>query len=171
MMAIEKSNDGLSPPPKLLISHGLPVLSGSNHQMVRNHPGSLSPPPKLLISHGLSVLSGSNPQVVRNHPGSTTTPTPPTKKATSDLPPTHTLKKKRKRKTREKMGKKEERKRELSLRILPRRTCLLTSLYGKRLVRRGLQQQYLILTRDRRAAGSSLTGVTALWSLSKTHLS
>ena len=27
------------------------------------------------------------------------------------------------------------------------------------------------LTRDRRDAGSSLTGVTALWSLSKTHLS
>ena len=27
------------------------------------------------------------------------------------------------------------------------------------------------LTRDRRAAGSSLTGVTALWCLSKTHLS
>ena len=27
------------------------------------------------------------------------------------------------------------------------------------------------LTRDRRAAGSSLTGVTALWSLGKTHLS
>ena len=27
------------------------------------------------------------------------------------------------------------------------------------------------LTRDRRAAGSSLTGVTALWFLSKTHLS
>ena len=27
------------------------------------------------------------------------------------------------------------------------------------------------LTRDRRAAGSSLTGVTALWSLNKTHLS
>ena len=27
------------------------------------------------------------------------------------------------------------------------------------------------LTWDRRAAGSSLTGVTALWSLSKTHLS
>ena len=27
------------------------------------------------------------------------------------------------------------------------------------------------LTRDRRAAGSSLTGVTALWSLSKTYLS
>ena len=27
------------------------------------------------------------------------------------------------------------------------------------------------LTRDRKAAGSSLTGVTVLWSLSKTHLS
>ena len=27
------------------------------------------------------------------------------------------------------------------------------------------------LTRDRGAAGSSFTGVTALWSLSKTHLS
>ena len=27
------------------------------------------------------------------------------------------------------------------------------------------------LTRDRRVAGSSLTGVTALWSLSKTHFS
>ena len=27
------------------------------------------------------------------------------------------------------------------------------------------------LTRDRRAAGSSLTGITALWPLSKTHLS
>ena len=27
------------------------------------------------------------------------------------------------------------------------------------------------LTRDRRTTGSSLTGVTALWSLSKTHLS
>ena len=27
------------------------------------------------------------------------------------------------------------------------------------------------LTRDRGAAGSSLTGVSALWSLSKTHLS
>ena len=27
------------------------------------------------------------------------------------------------------------------------------------------------LTRDKRAAGSSLTGVTVLWSLSKTHLS
>ena len=29
----------------------------------------------------------------------------------------------------------------------------------------------LCLTRDREAAGSSLTGVTVLWSLRKTHLS
>ena len=28
-----------------------------------------------------------------------------------------------------------------------------------------------VLDRDREAAGSGLTGVTALWSLSKTHLS
>ena len=34
-----------------------------------------------------------------------------------------------------------------------------------------LEQMIECLTRDRRAAGSSLTGVTALWSLSKTHLS
>ena len=37
----------------------------------------------------------------------------------------------------------------------------------------GMGAQWLSgrVTRDRRAAGSSLTGVTALWSLSKTHLS
>ena len=116
MMAIEKSNDGLSPPPKLLISHGLPVLSGCN------------------------------PQVVRNHPGSTTSPiTPPQKKGNFEPPPTHKkTKQKKKQGPREKMGKKKEKKRELSLRILPRRTRLLTSPYGKRLVRRGLQQQYLM---------------------------
>ena len=114
MMAIGKSNDGLSPPPKLLISHELPVLSGSNPQVVRNHPGStstLTPPP----------------------------PPPKKKKAISDLPPTQ-----KKTKTQRKMGEKKKKKRELSLRILPRRTRLLTSLYGKRLVRRGLQQQYLM---------------------------
>ena len=33
IFAIEKSNDGLYPPPKLLISHKLPVLSGSNHEV------------------------------------------------------------------------------------------------------------------------------------------
>ena len=36
-------------------------------------------------------------------------------------------------------------------------------------VRKGSVVEYL--TRDRGAAGSSLTGVTASWSLSKTHLS
>ena len=44
MMATEKSYDGLSPPPKLFISHGLQVLSGSNPQVVRNHPGSTTTP-------------------------------------------------------------------------------------------------------------------------------
>ena len=49
MTAIEKSNDGLSPLPKLLISHGLPVLSGSNPQVVRKPPREYHyppPPPK-----------------------------------------------------------------------------------------------------------------------------
>ena len=45
---------------------------------------------------------------------------------------------------REKKSKKKEKKRDLSLRILPRRSRLLTSLHGKRLARRGLQQQYLM---------------------------
>ena len=85
MMAIEKSNHGLSPPPKLLISHGVPVLSGSN------------------------------PQVVRNHLGSTTTPTTPPpkkkKKAISNLPPTHTHTHKNKQKNKDpekKWGKKKK---------------------------------------------------------------
>ena len=34
-----------------------------------------------------------------------------------------------------------------------------------------IDNSLLCLTRDREAAGSSLTGVTALWSLNKTHLS
>ena len=41
-------------------------------------------------------------------------------------------------------------------------------------IRDNLGAQWLVvecLTRDQRAAGSSLTGVTALWSLRKTHLS
>ena len=116
MMAIEKSNDGLSPPPKLLISHGLPVLSGSN------------------------------PEVVRNHPGSTTTPTtpPPPPKKKGNLEPPPTQKKTKTKITRNQRKNGGKKKRELSLRILPRRTRLLTSLYGKRLVRRGLQQQYIM---------------------------
>ena len=52
MMAIEKSNNGLYPSPKLLISHGLPVFSGSNPQVVRkppreyHYPSTPPPPPK-----------------------------------------------------------------------------------------------------------------------------
>ena len=63
-------------------------------------------------------------------------------------PPTQKKKKKKKKKekekkTREKKGKKKKKKRELSLRILPRRTRLLTSLHREKAWRRGLQQQYL----------------------------
>ena len=84
MMAIEKSNHGLSPPPKLLISHGVPVLSGSNPQVVRNHLGSTTTP---------------------------TTPPPPKKKAISNLPPTHTHTQKNKQKNKDpekKWGKKKK---------------------------------------------------------------
>ena len=68
-----------------------------------------------------------------NHPGSTTTPPPPKKKKkkkkkskeqTSPAP--------HKKKDPEKKRKKKEKKSELSLRILPRRTRLLTSLYGEK---------------------------------------
>ena len=45
MTAIEKSNDGLSPLPNLLISNGLPVLSGSNPQVVRKPPREYHYPP------------------------------------------------------------------------------------------------------------------------------
>ena len=43
--------------------------------------------------------------------------------------------------------------------------------YQSAMMREGSGSVVECLTRDRRAAGSSLTGVTALWSLSKTHLS
>ena len=49
------------------------------------------------------------------------------------------------------------------------RLLFLCQTYDKHRERRGSVVE--CLTRDRRAAGSSLTGVTALWSLSKTHLS
>ena len=59
-----------------------------------------------------------------------------------------------------------------------RRRCDVTSLEPAHLYRwptsRGRERSGSVvecLTRDQRAAGSSLTGVTALWSLSKTHLS
>ena len=110
MMAIEKSNNGLSPPPKILISHGLPVLSGSN------------------------------PQVVRTPPREYHYPTPPPKKkkkkkkkeAISDLPPPQKTKQNKNKDPEKKWKKKKEKKRELSLRILPRRTRLLTSLYREK---------------------------------------
>ena len=116
MTAIEKSNDGLSPLPKLLISHGLPVLSGSNPQ------GK----PSTKTTQGVPL------------------PPPPKKKSTKQTspapPPTKNKKKKTKKKQktkqkqgpREKMKKKKKKKRELSLRILPRRNRLLTSLYGEK---------------------------------------
>ena len=74
-----------------------------------------------------------------NHPGSTTTPPPQKKKKkkqTKKLTSPARLKKQKEKKTKkqgpsEKM-KKKEKKRELSLRILPRRTRLLTSLYGEK---------------------------------------
>ena len=78
MMAIEKSNDGLSPPPKLLISHGQPVLSGSS------------------------------PQVVRNHPGSTTTPTTPQKRQFRTSPQHTQKTKKKKQKKKKKRGPREK---------------------------------------------------------------
>ena len=42
---------------------------------------------------------------------------------------------------------------------------------SKRLFRERSGSVVECLTRDRGATGSSLTGITALWSLSKTHLS
>ena len=77
-------------------------------------------------------------------------PLPPPKKKKNKIkgnfePPPNTHKKQQqKTRTQRKNGEKKKKKRELSLRILPWRTRLLTSLYEKRLVRRGLQQQYLM---------------------------
>ena len=101
---------------------------------IENSNNGLSPPPKLLISHGLPVLSGSNPQVVRKPPRGTTThpyPPPPEKKQFRTSPPPPQKKNNKKQGPREKMEKKEK-KGELSLRILPRRTRLLTSLYREK---------------------------------------
>ena len=99
-----------------------------------------------------------------NHPGSTTTPPPhprdPRNNNKKDPPPPKKKKKGEKnpqgpeiekrpppkniRKKTRTRRKKVKKKRELSLRILPRRKRLLTSLHRERLVRRGLQQQYLM---------------------------
>ena len=107
-----------------------------------------------------------------NQPGSTTTPppkprdprnnnkkdpSPPQKKGEKNPkdqrqkkgrpPPKKKNPPQKKKKRKKKQGpgeKKVKKKRELSLRILPRRKRLLTSLHRERLVRRGLQQQYLM---------------------------
>ena len=71
-------------------------------------------PPNLLISHGIPVSSGSNPEVV----------TTQIKKG-QDQP--RTQRKKKRKKKQKKNGK-----RELPLRILPRRIRLLTSLHRKK---------------------------------------
>ena len=94
-------------------------------------------PQKLLISHWLPVLSGSNPEMA--HVSTQGVPGPPTpKKKTTKRkdPPSHNPlppppKKKRKKKKGQER-KKKKKKRELSLRILPLRTRLLTSLYREK---------------------------------------
>ena len=118
MTAIEKSNDGLSPLPKLLISHGLPVLSGSNPQVVRKPPREYHyppPPPQ--------KKKKKKKKRVKNRP-----PQPPTKK-----------------KDPEKKWKKKKKKRGSYLceSSLGGPACW-RAFMGKRLVRRGLQQQYLM---------------------------
>ena len=59
--------------------------------------------------------------------------------------------------------------------VLNEKKCskILTILYQVNMQYSGERSGSVVecLTRDRRAAGSSLTGITALWSLSKTHLS
>ena len=76
-----------------------------------------------------------------NHPGSTTTPPPPPpqkkkKKRLKNRPPPPPLKKQKEKKTKKnkdpEKNEKNKKKRELSLRILPRRTRLLTSLYREK---------------------------------------
>ena len=103
-------------------------------------------PQKLLISHRLPVLSGSNPEVAyvttqgvplpppphtHTHPGKKDQEKKKRKKkegAHPPPPPPHQKKKKKKRPKRP--G--EKKKRELSLQILPRRTHLLTSLHREK---------------------------------------
>ena len=121
-MAIEKSNNGLSPPPKILISHGLPVLSGSNPQVVRTPPREYHYP---------------------------TPPPPPKKKkkkkkeAISDLPPPQKTKQNKNKDPEKKWKKKKKRGNYLCESSLGGPACW-RAFIGKRLVRRGLQQQYLM---------------------------
>ena len=52
-----------------------------------------------------------------------------------------------------------------------RKTVIILSLFTQRYIWERSDSVVECLNRDRKAAGSSLTGVTALWSLRKTHLS
>ena len=107
-----------------------------------NQPGSTTtPPPKPRDPRNNNKKDPSPPKKKgeKKPQGPETekrTPPPPQKKKTR-------LKKKTK-KNKDQEKKKVKKKRELSLRILPRRKRLLTSLHRERLVRRGLQQQYLM---------------------------
>ena len=108
-------------------------------------------PQKLLISHWLPVLSGSNPKVAPCiHPGRTGTPNHTRKKQQKektlpDLPPHPKKKKKKKKKEKEKKTREKKRKKRgnyLCESSLGGLACW-RAFIGKRLVRRGLQQQYL----------------------------
>ena len=115
MTAIEKSNDGLSPLPKLLISHGLPVLSGSNPQVVRKPPREYHyppPPPK---------------KKKKKKSKEQTSPAPHKKKG-----------------PREKMKKKKKKRGSYLCESSLGGPACWRAFMGKRLVRRGLQQQYLM---------------------------
>ena len=117
MTAIEKSNDGLSPLPKLLISHGLPVLSGSNPQVVRKPPREYHyppPPPK-------------KKKKKKKKSKEQTSPAPHKKKG-----------------PREKMKKKKKKRGSYLCESSLGGPACWRAFMGKRLVRRGLQQQYLM---------------------------
>ena len=118
MTAIEKSNDGLSPLPKLLISHGLPVLSGSNPQVVRKPPREYHYPPPPPQKKKKKKKKKSKEQ---------TSPAPHKKKG-----------------PREKMKKKKKKRGSYLCESSLGGPACWRAFMGKRLVRRGLQQQYLM---------------------------
>ena len=98
-------------------------------------------PQKLLIFQWLPVLSGSNPELAHvSTQGVAGPPTPKKKKTKRKDPPRQPpplpkkKKEKKKKDHRDKKRKKDKKKkkRELSLRILPRRTHLLTSLHREK---------------------------------------
>ena len=106
-------------------------------------------PQKLLISHWLPVLSGSNPEMA--HVSTQGVPGPPTPKKKNNqkeknlpatTPPPKKKKKKRKKKKGQERKKKKKRGSYLCESSLGGLACW-RAFIGKRLVRRGLQQQYL----------------------------